>query len=225
MTETVTHRIARLVLLLCIPLLLLLSNLYVVATPAFIRYEYGKPGFPPADFYSPAERLTLAGATLKYLRSSAGPAYLWDLRSQGQEVYNPREVQHLVDVKVVMRAAFWVHGICALLGLAAAAFLWRRSGGRSAVLRAVYQGSVALLISLAAIGVLAYTNFDVFFVFFHRIFFQGDSWLFAYSDTLIQLFPVQFWMDAAAALVLPAVAESILVGVVAYTLSRRLQVD
>jgi len=192
-----------------------------VATPAFIRYEYRKPDFPPADFYGPAERLTLAEATLKYLRSSAGPAYLWDLRSQGQEVYNPREVQHLVDVKVVMRAAFWVQGICALLAIVATAFLWRRPGGRSAVLRAVYQGSLTLLMLLAAIGVLAYTSFDLFFVFFHRIFFHGDSWLFAYSDTLIQLFPVQFWMDATAAMAVLAVAESILVGIVAYTLSRR----
>ena len=219
------QRIARIVLLLCIPPLLLLSNLYLVATPAFIRYEYGKPGFPAAQLYGAAERLALAEATLHNLRSAAGPDYLWELRSQGQEVYNPREVKHLLDVKVVMRAAFWVQGICALLGVAAILFLWRRPEGRRAVLRAVYQGSLALLILLLAIGLLAYTSFDVFFVLFHRLFFQGDSWLFAYSDTLIQLFPVQFWMDATVVLAGLAVAESVLAAVVAHVLIRRVRFD
>ena len=32
---------------------------------------------------------------------------------------------------------------------------------------------------------------------FHRIFFEGNSWQFSTSDTLIRLFPEQFWFDAA----------------------------
>ena len=34
-----------------------------------------------------------------------------------------------------------------------------------------------------------------FFAGFHSIFFEGDSWLFEYSDTLIRLFPLRFWQD------------------------------
>jgi integral membrane protein (TIGR01906 family) len=225
LTSTLTHRIARIVLVLCIPPLLLLSPLYLLATNAFVRYEYSKPGFPPAVLYGPAERLSLAEATVHYLRSSAGPDYLWELRSQGQDAYNPREVQHLVDVKVVMRGGFWLHGVCAVLCIAAVVFLWRRRQGRSSVWRAVYQGCVLLVVLLVIVGVLALTNFDVFFVLFHRLFFHGDTWLFAYSDTLIQLFPVQFWMDATAGLAVPAVAAGILVGIITYTLSRRTTVD
>ena len=30
---------------------------------------------------------------------------------------------------------------------------------------------------------------------FHRIFFQEGSWVFNYSDTLIRLFPLEFWRD------------------------------
>jgi integral membrane protein (TIGR01906 family) len=219
------YRLARIVLVLCIPPVLLLSPLYLLATNAFVRYEYSKPGFPPADFYNPDERLSLAEATVHYLRSSAGPDFLWGLSSQGQEVYNPREVQHLVDVKRVMRGALWIHGICALLCIAAIAFLWRWPQGRASLWRAVYQGCLLLLMLLVVVGVLALTNFDVFFVLFHRLFFHGDTWLFAYSDTLIQLFPVPFWMDATAGLAVPAVAASVVVGTVAYILSRRVRVD
>ena len=218
-------RIAQITLLVCSPLLLLLSNLYLLATPAFVHYEYGKPQFPAADFYDPAERIFLAEATVHYLRSSAGPDYLKGLRSQERVVYNARETKHLDDVKSVMGVAFWVQGISAVLCVVALAFSWRRSPGKILALQAVYRGCLAFCILLVGIGVVAYTSFDLFFTAFHHLLFKGDTWLFAYSDTLIQLFPVQFWMDAAAALVLPAVAESILVGVVAYILSRRLQVD
>ena len=38
--------------------------------------------------------------------------------------------------------------------------------------------------------------FNSFFVAFHSLFFEGDSWLFLYSDTLIRLFPLRFWQDA-----------------------------
>jgi uncharacterized membrane protein len=38
--------------------------------------------------------------------------------------------------------------------------------------------------------------FGILFVGFHRIFFEGDTWLFLYTDTLIRLFPVRFWQQA-----------------------------
>jgi integral membrane protein (TIGR01906 family) len=210
----------RAMLLVCVPLLLLLTNLYVVATPAFIRFEYGKSGFPRSEAYDSAERLSLALATLRYVRSGAGTGQITTLSSQGRAAYNEREVQHLVDVRRVIRGAFLLHGVCLLLASLAIALAWR-AGQHALVLRAVYRGCQALLIALAAIGLLAFASFDIFFTAFHRIFFSGDSWLFAYSDTLIQLFPVPFWMDATWALALSAIAESLLLGGICYALGRR----
>jgi integral membrane protein (TIGR01906 family) len=45
-----------------------------------------------------------------------------------------------------------------------------------------------------------------FFEGFHAIFFEGDSWLFLFSDTLIRLFPIRFWQDAFLFAALIAVA-------------------
>jgi integral membrane protein (TIGR01906 family) len=210
----------RVLLLACTPLLLLLSNLYLVATPAFIRYEYGKAGFPPADVYSSDVRHALAEATLHYLRSNEGAGSLVGLSSEGTAVYNEREVKHLMDVKAVMGGAFLVQGACAVLSLLALFLAWRRDLW-SAALRAIYESCCALIVSLVVIGLLAYFSFDLFFTAFHRIFFSGDSWLFAFSDTLIQLFPVPFWMDATWTLALCALGESIILGCIAYGLYRR----
>jgi integral membrane protein (TIGR01906 family) len=213
----------RTILVLCTVLLLLLSNLYGVATPAFVRYEYGKPSFPPAELYDGETRFSLAEATLHYMRSSEGEAYLSNLQAQGLYVYNVREVEHLVDAKRVMDGAFWLQGISAFLGIAAAAYAWRHPSRRAAVVRSVAWGCLALFVALVGLGILAYANFDLFFVAFHRIFFKGDSWLFSYADTLIQLFPVQFWIDATWTLALSSLAESVVLGSLAYGWSRRLE--
>ena len=59
---------------------------------------------------------------------------------------------------------------------------------------------VGLAVTIAlvvVIGILINPNvFWNFFACFHSLFFEGDSWLFLYSDTLIRLFPIRFWQDA-----------------------------
>jgi len=218
---TTASTIPYLVLFFCTPVLLLLSNLYVLATLSFVHHEYGKAHFPPAALYSPEERLRLAEATVHYLRSSEGADYLRNVRAGGMAVYNDREIKHLIDVKAVMQVAFLIHTLCAVLCGLALSITWRRRQERSRALQAMCGGCVAFLALLALIGMVAYSSFDAFFITFHRIFFEGNSWLFLYSDTLIQLFPVQFWMDATWALTLLSVGECIVVGTVAYALSRR----
>lgn len=214
------ERIARLVLTLCVPFVLLLSNLYLLATPYFVRTEYAKPSFPPAELFSDRERLSLAEATVHYLRSGEGAEYLRTIRPTWQ-VYNEREVKHLVDVKNVMNVAFAVQAVALVLSVAAFYWLWRRRASRASAWLSLARGCAILLVALLSIGAVVYFSFDVFFVFFHRMFFSGDSWLFAYTDTLIQLFPVQFWTDATWALALLAMLEAALLGGAAFALARR----
>jgi uncharacterized membrane protein len=63
---------------------------------------------------------------------------------------------------------------------------------------------IGLALSLALIAVVGILlNPDIFWAFFsgfHALFFEGDSWLFYYSDTLIRLFPIRFWQDAVIAI-------------------------
>ena len=53
-------------------------------------------------------------------------------------------------------------------------------------------------------------GFDSFFTRFHEMFFEGDSWRFSDTDTLIRVYPERFWVDvsqiAAALTVAQAVA-------------------
>jgi hypothetical protein len=44
--------------------------------------------------------------------------------------------------------------------------------------------------------VLAILGWEQFFTEFHRLFFANGTWTFSLQDTLIRLFPGQFWVDA-----------------------------
>lgn len=212
----VLHGVALLTIVMTIPVVLLLGNLYLLATPIFLKIEYGKADFPPAPGFTDAERLYNAEATLAYLRSPQPIQTLAKLEQNGQPLYNYRELIHLADVKRVMHGAlvvFWV----ALAALLVAIFyvLWR-SDLRARLPVYVFWGCVALVITLATIGVFAWANFDAFFFTFHRFFFAGESWLFSASDSLIRLFPLRFWMDATALWLLLSVGEAVIVGSAAY---------
>ena len=54
-------------------------------------------------------------------------------------------------------------------------------------------------------------GFDGFFVRFHEVFFAGDTWRFNNADTLIRIYPEQFWQDVsrlAAAIAVAAGARA-----------------
>jgi uncharacterized membrane protein len=48
------------------------------------------------------------------------------------------------------------------------------------------------------------------------VFFTGDTWLFNYTDTLIRLYPEQFWFDAATVIGVMTIVEAILLGALAW---------
>jgi integral membrane protein (TIGR01906 family) len=63
-----------------------------------------------------------------------------------------------------------------------------------------------------AILLSAWLSFDTFFTRFHQVFFSGDSWLFYYSDSLIQFYPLPFWMDATLILGALSLLEGLVLG-------------
>ena len=199
-----------------LPFVLLLAGVDAVSSRMYIQHEYGLAGFPPSQLYPQDERLRLAQATLHYLRSAEGEDYLRSLQHAGAPVYNEREVQHLVDVKEVMGKAFAAERISILICCVALAWLLLVSRERKAALTAVVTGCIVLWGMAFVIGVAAATNFDLFFAQFHRLFFAEGTWTFYVTDTLIQLFPLRFWMDATWKLGALALGSAALLGGVCY---------
>ncbi|MBM3146199.1 MAG: TIGR01906 family membrane protein [Chloroflexi bacterium] len=184
-------------IVILIPVILALGAVRFLLTPLFVQIEYRTPNFPEDPYgLTFQDRLKWSELARVYLLNRAGIEFLGNLTFEdGSALYNERELRHMLDVKIVARAAMWVwYGSLAVILLAG---VWAHRGGwRREYRLALSRGgwlTVALIVAMIAAMAL---SFDWFFVAFHRVFFEGETWIFRYSDTLIRLFPVRFWRDA-----------------------------
>jgi integral membrane protein (TIGR01906 family) len=223
-TRKLWPRLVQWLLVLTLPVLLLATDIRIVTGHWFARWEYEKTDFPPDPYgFSTAERIRLAEISMDYLATQADISFLADLRlSNGTLAFNTRELHHMVDVQTaygylmqagIIAALIWIGGIVALL---AAGDTHSRAPGT------LLNGSRFALGLLAAVGAFMVLSWGEFFTTFHRIFFEGDTWTFPYSDTLIRLFPMRFWIDVAATVVTLLIAEAVVIGAIGWLWRRKL---
>jgi len=179
------------------PIFLLGLGLRILLTPLFYNAEYRLPWFPPDTYgFTIEDRLRWAPYAVDYLLNNADISYLGNLTFEdGNPLYNERELGHMQDVKVVTKGALrvWYVAVVALAGLG----LWAWYGKWwQAYRQGLRRGGWLMIGLVVAIGLFGAVAFWQFFTLFHSLFFEGDSWLFLFSDTLIRLFPMQFWQDA-----------------------------
>ena len=218
-------RLIQWIVALAFPVLLLVVSLRIVTGHWFVRWEYGKASFP-ADPYglTAEERTDLATVCIDFLARSADITLLAELRlPEDGPAFNERELQHMDDVQLVFDAITAAGVVAAVVVVGGLAVLWMMSGTRHRVPAALLKGSLITVGLLAAMGATMVLNWDQFFTNFHRVFFEGESWLFRYSDTLIRLFPMPFWVDVAAVLVGLLVIGSVGIGAVGWRWSRSLR--
>lgn len=198
-------RILQVVVAVFFPVILLAAAVRAVTTPLFLWVEYHRPGFPSDSYgFSTEDRMTYGSYTVDYLLNWAGPRYLGGLVGpEGEQLFLDSEVGHMADVKTVIMGAWIAGAVMLVLAVLAVIYLARKYPG--GIRRGLFAGSAATLILIIVLGVLGALNWQGFFTAFHGVFFADGTWTFFVDDTLIRLFPAQFWMDAGiviAALVL-----------------------
>jgi integral membrane protein (TIGR01906 family) len=188
------HPLLALLVIIIVPFFLMITSVRILMNPWFPQFEYRTPNFP-ADSYglSFQDRLKWSQISMEYLNNYADISFLGNLNfPDSTPLYTAPELSHMADVKSVVSGAYkawWVM----LVVLAASGFWAWHIKWFSDYLHALARGGF-LTIGLILVGVAL--SFRDLFTEFHRIFFTGNSWLFSYSDTLIRLFPMQFWQDA-----------------------------
>jgi integral membrane protein (TIGR01906 family) len=187
----------RLYITLVFPFLVVMIFVRIVMSPLFPQFEYNRPGFP-ADYYgfTVQDRLNYAPFAIQYLLNGDDISFLGNLHfPDGSDMYNTRELHHMRDVKVVTQYAFIFAFVGSILAVVIMYYLWRSN--RAALYSALLNGSRLTIGLILAIVIIAVTSWETFFTAFHGLFFAGGTWQFEYSDTLIRLFPEQFWFDAS----------------------------
>jgi integral membrane protein (TIGR01906 family) len=203
-------RFARYVITLSLPLLMIALALRLLMTPVWLSWLYQREGFSP-DYYgfTAQDRLAYAPLGIDYLLNGYEIAFLERQRLEGQKcfppqtsecpMFNPRELRHMQDVQGVVALVFNLAYGVGVIFVIAFAYLLRRRDVIS-LRNALLHGSMLVFGSVVSVAVLAMTAWDIFFEGFHALFFESDTWRFYYSDTLIRLYPEQFWFESALAL-------------------------
>jgi len=168
-------------------------------TPLFLNLEYNRPGFPEDDYgFTREDRLKYAPFAIEYILGDADISNLSRLAlSDGVSLFTRTELAHLTDVRAITRIAIYVLYVGSITALLIGGIGWWMSTIRKLFWRGLFDGSILTVSIIGVIVVLAITRWDFFFTSFHQLLFESGTWQFAYSDTLIRLFPEQLWFDAA----------------------------
>ncbi len=229
MKSETASKIIRWAVVIGIPLMLTVITLRLLigwSAPSYPEFEYNRIA---ADRYgfSTEDRLRFAEATLGYLRRSE-PAdeaiyLLEELRMPNSEapLYNQSEIQHMIDVKKLadtFKVLMWVSLFVVAGGLL---ILLVGPDSRLEGYKALFHGGILTVSILLIMLVLILISWSLVFTQFHEILFPPDTWTFNYSDSLIRLFPEQFWFDFGLIWTGLIFFEGLIVALVGYLLLRR----
>lgn len=187
----------RLIIALAVPVITIMLAVRAVASHLFLWAEYHRPGFPTDTYgFTTEERHRLGSYGLDYILNLAPESYLANIHSDGQPAFLPSEVAHMTDVKHVMLGSLTFALLTLIIALISARSLRQRAPG--ALRTSLFAGAWLTLGICLSLITVAIIGWEPFFTRFHQIFFPQGNWQFQLDDTLIRLYPPQFWIDAAA---------------------------
>ncbi len=211
---------------LFIPYLLMMTAIRLLISPFFLQFEYNRPGFP-ADTYgfTREDRLKWGGISVEYLLNDADISFLGDERLEdGSPLYIDRELSHMLDVKILIQKTLRIFYTILAVTLGLGLWAWREKWAED-YWRGISRGGWLTTGLILSILLFVLISFSELFTAFHRIFFTGDTWIFLYSDTLIRLFPLQFWQDAFILMGVFSLTGALILGYFGQKFARKAQTN
>ncbi len=205
--------VAATVIAASLPLLFIGANLDVLVNSGWLySYNWWRNDVSTRTGLEKSE-LDRASRTIKEYFAAPQSDELLDVRvrfgSTDVSVYKPREVEHMRDVKGLLRgflaAGLW-SGV-AIVATAALVLAVLKPKGWALLASAVKWSAVASMAVVVVIGVASLINFGAVFTVFHQLGFSNDLWQLSSSDYLILMFPEQFWFEAVLLLGVLIAAE------------------
>ena len=231
-----THQLV----VLALPFCLGLGWLTLLLSPAYPHYAYGRPDFPPDTVYaapdlvaagliplSAAERLELALVAVAFLQSWQPPETALVLLAEqrlphsGAPLYNERELAHMVDVKRMTDRIRLLALLTAVVTGGGLLGLLLRPQTRPSGYLALGRGGLLTLLLLSGLTALIGLGWPFFFYQFHGLFFAAGTWSFAPTDSLLRLYPEQFFFEFALLVSLGAWLWALLATLAGYGLAWR----
>jgi integral membrane protein (TIGR01906 family) len=204
------------------PFVALALAVRAVASGWFLTWTYSwRPGFPDDQYgFTDADRLHYGSYTVDYLFNLATERYLSDVvLPDGTPVFTAGEISHMADVKNLIGILTLV-AVIGAIGIVVFGLYKCRAGG-SGMRGSLRAGPILTIVLFGVLAVLAIVGWEQFFTGFHNVFFADGTWTFYMNDSLIRLFPPQFWIDAGIAVAVIVLALCVFAFILSFVGRRR----
>ncbi len=213
---------------LAMPAFIVLLWVRIIWNPWFVMWEYSRPGFPPDQYgFTNQQRIEYILQWVDYYNGNQSPEegakFFNELRlpDTGGPVYTEYDVQHMIDVRYVLDAAWRVLVVSAVVVVGGLLALLIPRQTRRDGYAAVFMGGLITSLLLAAISLFVLLSWRTFFITFHEVLFPAGGWTFDWTSTLIRIFPDRFWFDAAILVVGIPLVTGIVVALIGWLLGRQ----
>ena len=143
-----------------------------------------------------------------------------DVNGKTREIFNQREKDHMIDVRNLYDGAIMVRNICGVISIFSLIYLIIRKSFKN--ISSAYNKSLLFFgMIFLFIGLFCLIDFNMFWTYFHEVFFpMNDLWLLdPRTDILINIVPEEFFF----ALVTRIIIMVVIAVIVYYLLFRYLR--
>ena len=201
MYTIILNNILQALFIICVPLLLITTNVRIVLNSATI-YDYGFNKYKIEKHTGiEFEQLQLAGKQIRDYFNNDLERITINISLRGENVpnlFNEREILHMYDVKNLVKMVYMVQLYSAVFLSLGCVFMLFNSftNGRILTMKYIGRGGLFAFSLVIAVSILAIIGFDRLFLFFHLVSFSNDLWVLdPRRDYLIAMFPQGFFFD------------------------------
>ena len=178
-------RILKYFLIIIVPILIILGNFrYLVFNYDFYENLYQKSGV-----YQEFDKTNTRQITYDLFRFFRGKNQL------DHNFFSNQAILHLTDVKKTLTMTFYLFYLSLVTTVIISVFLIAKKyyGDLNS---ALFISSVITIFFIIFLS-MGFFQFDLFFKGIHKVLFTNNLWLFPPDDTLIKLFPQEFFIEFA----------------------------
>jgi integral membrane protein (TIGR01906 family) len=171
----------------------------------------------------------LAGISSKiidYLRNKTDSLDMKaEIGGESVEVFGEREKLHMVDVKKLFMGGFYLRNALLALVILSLFILYVMNDRKMKKPgKAILASGFTVVILSVLIATMVFTDFQKYFIGFHKIFFRNDLWiLYPETDVLIQMLPIEFFISIVKRTVYIFLIQYALLMGIAYAAMKRPQ--
>jgi len=198
--DRIFERSLTIMVAILLPLVLLLTSLEMVAFDEnFYAQMHEESNITEVVGTDSKELSEISAGIIAYLRNRTDSL---DMKAviggESVEVFGEREKLHMVDVKKLFMAGFYLRNVFlafVVLGL----FILYAIDGRKIKkpAKAIFASGLTVVLAAIAFAVMVSTDFQKYFIGFHNVFFTNDLWILnPETDVLIQMLPLEFFIEA-----------------------------